>query len=70
MESEKEKGVFFLWNRWGRVGVQGQSMKKKCTNAQEAINDYESKFRDKTVKGDYIVVDISYDDDDDKEGKI
>lgn len=62
LESEKNKGTFYVWNRWGRVGHDGQTMKKVFNNAQDAIYDYEAKFRDKTVKGDYRVIDINYDD--------
>jgi len=78
LESTKNKGTFFVWNRWGRVGVKGQTMKKKVNSAAAAIEDFEKKFYDKTVKGDYIEVEINYDDendaaddkkDDEKEGK-
>ncbi len=32
-------------------------------NQMAAISDYEAKHRDKTVKGDYVEIQINYDDD-------
>jgi len=65
LESTKNKGTFFVWNRWGRVGVKGQTMKKKCSSAADAIAEFDKKFYDKTVKGDYVEVEINYDDEKD-----
>jgi poly [ADP-ribose] polymerase len=62
LESTKNKGTFFVWNRWGRVGVKGQTMKKKVNSAAAAIEDFDKKFYDKTVKGDYVEIEINYDD--------
>ena len=37
-------------------------MKKKFSNVQQAIEDFDKKFYDKTVKGDYVEVELNYDD--------
>lgn len=42
-----------VWNRWGRVGSPGQNCMKGPFDKVRAINEYSSKVRDKTVKGDY-----------------
>lgn len=59
---------YFCFNRWGRVGVPGQQAMKGPYSAQAAINDFNSKHRDKSAKGDYIEIEIKFDDgaDDDK----
>jgi poly [ADP-ribose] polymerase 2/3/4 len=67
LQSEKDKGTYYFWNRWGRVGTAGQSAKKKTTDVDEAIDDYEKKLREKTIKGDYTLIDITYDDDKEEE---
>ena len=57
-----------MWNRWGRVGVKGATaLKGPYSNAASAINEYEGKLYDKTVKGDYVQLEISYDNDKDEE---
>ena len=42
-----------VWNRWGRVGVPGQNCMKGPFSKDQAINEYNAKVRDKTIKGDY-----------------
>jgi poly [ADP-ribose] polymerase 2/3/4 len=46
-------GNFFIWNRWGRVGVPGMNALKGPMTKDAAIREYNSKHHDKTVKGDY-----------------
>ncbi|KAL8585846.1 hypothetical protein ACOMHN_040071 [Nucella lapillus] len=42
-------GRFYVWNRWGRVGESGQnSLKGPFGTADNAIKDFEKKFKDKT----------------------
>jgi predicted DNA-binding WGR domain protein len=41
-------GKFYAWNRWGRVGEDGQSKLIACANKDKAIKNFESKFRSKT----------------------
>lgn len=62
LESDTQKGTYWTWNRWGRVGADGQTAKKRFSDPQAAIADYESKYRDKAVKGDYKPIDIKFDD--------
>ncbi len=40
-------------------------MKKKVNSAAAAIEDFDKKFYDKTVKGDYVEIEINYDDEND-----
>jgi len=64
LRSKKEKDLYFVFFRWGRVGVQGQSMKKIFKNSQDAVKEFEKKLHDKTVKGDYRELEIYFDDND------
>ena len=40
-------GGFATFNRWGRLGEQGQQSLKAHASAGEAIKDFEKKFNDK-----------------------
>lgn len=61
---------YYFWSRWGRVGVEGQNMRMGPMMLQGAIHNYNSKLRDKSVKGDYRVVEMNYEEDDkDKDKK-
>lgn len=54
-------GNFYVWNRWGRVGVEGQHvMKPFFSNKEGAIRDYNHKKHEKSVKGDYRVLERDY----------
>ncbi|XP_031472837.1 poly [ADP-ribose] polymerase 2 [Nymphaea colorata] len=55
-------GNIFFWSRWGRVGVPGQNALKGPFGKDIAINEYNSKYHDKAVKGDYREIEIKYDD--------
>lgn len=46
-------GSIFVWNRWGRVGVPGQNALKGPMLKDVAIREFNSKYQDKAVKGDY-----------------
>ena len=46
-------GNLFVWNRWGRVGTPGQNALKGEMAKEQAIKDFNSKYHDKAVKGDY-----------------
>lgn len=59
--NEKTNGIT-VWNRWGRVGVPGQNCMKGPFSKDQALREYNSKVRDKTVKGDYREIEIKYDD--------
>lgn len=41
-------GGFACWNRWGRVGEKGQNKLRKFTSLEDARNDFEQKFQEKT----------------------
>jgi len=41
-------GKYFAWNRWGRVGEEGQNKLVPFPNPAGAIKDFEKKFQDKT----------------------
>ena len=60
LQSDTSQNVYFVWNRWGRVGYAGQNaLKGPFGDVARAKADYESKLRDKT-RGGYIEVQISY----------
>ncbi|KRW99806.1 WGR domain [Pseudocohnilembus persalinus] len=54
-------------NQWGRVGVPGQQSLMGPFDQNKAIQAYEKKHGDKTVKGNYIEIDINYGDDDEQD---
>lgn len=39
---------YFSWNRWGRVGETGQSKLNSFSKPEDAVKDFEKKFKDKT----------------------
>ncbi|CEM03092.1 unnamed protein product [Vitrella brassicaformis CCMP3155] len=39
---------YYCWNRWGRVGYDGQNSLKQYHSLEEAKAEFQSKFRDKT----------------------
>lgn len=43
-----DHGKFYAWNRWGRVGEDGQNKLLPCGSAALAINEFKKKFREKT----------------------
>ncbi|XP_029007292.1 protein mono-ADP-ribosyltransferase PARP3 [Betta splendens] len=44
----KSGNVFHTWNRWGRVGEVGQNKLNAFDNSEDAVKDFEKKFKDKT----------------------
>lgn len=42
------KGKYYTWNRWGRVGDDGDHKSEECASEEQAIKEFESKFRSKT----------------------
>jgi len=67
---------YWIWNRWGRLGANGQSKLMNCSSEDAAIKDFQKKFKDKTknnwddrdnfVKhtGKYQLVEVEVGDDD------
>ena len=41
-------GKYFSWNRWGRLGEEGQNKLEACASEEEAIKSFSKKFKDKT----------------------
>lgn len=41
-------GKFYSWNRWGRVGEDGQNKLLPCPTKEKAVSEFEKKFREKT----------------------
>ncbi|XP_013068782.2 protein mono-ADP-ribosyltransferase PARP3-like [Biomphalaria glabrata] len=41
-------GLYYVWNRWGRVGESGQNACKNFASSDAAVKDFEKKFHDKT----------------------
>ncbi|KAM7005907.1 protein mono-ADP-ribosyltransferase PARP3 [Tautogolabrus adspersus] len=44
----KAKNKYHTWNRWGRVGEVGQSKLNTFNKPEDAVKDFEKKFKDKT----------------------
>ncbi|XP_068171276.1 protein mono-ADP-ribosyltransferase PARP3-like [Antennarius striatus] len=44
----KSGSSYYSWNRWGRVGEVGQNKLSEFNNVENAIKDFEKKFKDKT----------------------
>ncbi|XP_047438178.1 protein mono-ADP-ribosyltransferase PARP3 [Mugil cephalus] len=44
----KDKKKYYSWNRWGRVGEQGQHKLNPFDGYEKAVKDFEKKFKDKT----------------------
>jgi poly [ADP-ribose] polymerase len=66
LQSDSSPNEFYLWNRWGRVGVPGQNALFGPLPKERVLQDFEKKFHDKTVKGDYVKIEIAYDDEEDE----
>jgi len=60
LQSRKDRGTYFLWCRFGRVGSQGQNVKTILKDPKEAIQKFEQKWYDKTVKGDYTEIEMKF----------
>jgi len=60
LQADNSSSEYILWTRWGRVGVDGQTLKSEFSSAEMGIKAYEKKFKDKTRVG-YATVEISYD---------
>ncbi|XP_050414615.1 protein mono-ADP-ribosyltransferase PARP3 [Patella vulgata] len=74
---EHGTGIFYAWNRWGRVGESGDSKLTHGTK-EECIKMFEKKFQDKTKNkwadredfkakpGKYTLIEMAGDDDEDE----
>jgi poly [ADP-ribose] polymerase len=59
LQSDTNPNTCFLFTRWGRVGVKGQSS-NIGTNQMGGISAYNSKYHEKHKKGDYREIDLNY----------
>ncbi len=55
-----------MFTRWGRVGFAGQSSNVGPWDEMRAIREYESKYREKAMKGDYREIELNYENEDEK----
>lgn len=58
----------FFWNRWGRVGYQGQNSFNKCQDVAKAKKIFLDKYSQKTSKG-YESIEIDYANEEKKDEK-
>ncbi len=63
LQEDANKDSFMVWNRWGRVGSDGQFAQFRFGNAFNAETTYQKKYSDKVGKG-YTEIEISYDEED------
>ena len=67
LQHDSNKNSYYVWNRWGRVGYEGQNaLKGPFGDLQRAKNEYQKKLNDKT-KGGYFELEIVYDDGEEEE---
>lgn len=71
VEDENVSGMekYYFFNRWGRVGHIAGTTKKGPMTLDKAIREYNSKFNDKTVSGNYRVLEISNESNEEEEEK-
>lgn len=63
LQNDTNLNQFYVWNRWGRVGYVGQNaLRGPFVDVNKAKREYEKKVNDK-LKGGYIEVQISYEED-------
>jgi len=63
LQSDTNGNSFMVWNRWGRVGADGQFANFRFNDPESAKHLYWKKYNEKTGKG-YTEIEISYDEDD------
>lgn len=57
----KSGSNYYLWTRWGRVGVDGMNARAPWLSEQHLANEFHKKIREKTNKG-YTQIEIEYED--------
>ena len=66
LQKDNDANSFYFWTRWGRVGVPGQNALAGPMGKDKATDMFEKKLHDKTSKGEYTKIEISYDDEEEK----
>jgi poly [ADP-ribose] polymerase len=61
IESDNNKSCF-MFTRWGRVGEKGQTACIGPTAKEHAIREYDRKYHEKHVKGEYRHLSMNYGD--------
>lgn len=56
---DQKTNKYMFWNRWGRVGYQGQNSDVPCQSKEDAIKMFLKKYNEKTGKG-YEEIQIDY----------
>mmetsp|Transcript_29717 Transcript_29717/g.27195 ORF Transcript_29717/g.27195 Transcript_29717/m.27195 type:complete len:181 (+) Transcript_29717:472-1014(+) len=67
---KNNKNNYYCYMRWGRVGVKGQDMCVGPTTFEKALKEYDGKIKAKSVKGDYRVLEMSYEKEEPEEEKV
>lgn len=58
---EPPNDEYYLYTRWGRVGVPGQiRFSENPLSRQEVIRQYHAKSQEKVKRGGYQVIDVTY----------
>jgi poly [ADP-ribose] polymerase len=65
---DEKTGTFHIYNRWGRVGYDGQTSNDPCNNKLDAQRKYDRKVLEKLGKG-YFEIEVDYNDNNGKEIK-
>jgi poly [ADP-ribose] polymerase len=60
LESDADPKKYYFFTRWGRVGVRGQVAQMGPWTMEECIHQYTAKIKEKSVKGDYRVIEKDY----------
>ena len=66
LESETNPNNCYFFTRWGRVGVVGQKSEAGPWTRDQCISEYNSKLHAKTKAGDYRIVEMNYEAEDEK----
>jgi predicted DNA-binding WGR domain protein len=53
LQSDTNKSINYVFTRWGRVGFAGSSSNIGPWDEMWAIREYQNKYREKAMKGDY-----------------
>lgn len=57
LETDLSPSRYYIWNRWGRVGYDGQNSMSSTSDLKKAIHQFTKKKRDKISRG-YIEIEL------------